>query len=161
MVDVSPEERLPYQDTEERFDVISDGSTHEIPVEFLPIKSARTDWVRGDSIPATHGPCDQVEVFVAGRRLRKNPVMIFNSELGAASPAGDVFHEAEFSVDGINRTIRLTEPAPVNTRITVFRKIGRLWYDEGDTTASNGVTLLDNSTPVAKFISLKTSLLPD
>jgi hypothetical protein len=160
VVDVSVSERLPYMDTEHRIDVISDGSTEEIPVDFIPVKSTRSNWDRG-SIPANYGPCDHIEVFVAGRRLHKNPMMMFNSELGAESPAGDTMIDAEFSVDGINPVVRLTEPAPVGTRVTIFRKVGKLWYDQGNNTASSGVTLLENSTTVAKFISQKTSLVPN
>jgi hypothetical protein len=167
VVDVSISERLPYQDTEYRIDVTSDGSTHEIPVDFIPVKSNRTNWERVDQpihnapIPVNNGPCDHVEVFVAGRRLHKNPMMVFNPEVAATSPAGDVMIDAEFSVDGINPVVRLTEPAPVGSRITIFRKVGNLWYNQGDITASAGLTLLENSTSVAKFIAQKTSFVPD
>lgn len=159
VVDVSTEERLPYQDTEERIDIISDGSSMIIPVDFLPIKSSRTNWEQGD-IPSGYGPCDQIEVFVAGRRLHKNAMWVFNPAKAATSPAADELVSAEFSVDGVNRSVRLTEPAPIGTRITIFRKTGQVWYDQGASTASNGITLLENSTPVAKFISMKTSLVP-
>ena len=159
VVDVSVSERLPYIDTEHRIDVISDGSTEEIPVDFIPVKSSRSNWEHG-TIPTNYGPCDHIEVFVAGRRLHKNPMMMFNSALGATSPAGDVMVDAEFSVDGINPVVRLTQPAPVGTRVTIFRKVGKLWYDQGNNTASAGTTLLENSTSVAKFIAQKTSLVP-
>jgi len=158
VVDASLLEKLPYSDTEERIDVISGSLSNEIPVDFLPIKSNRTNWTRDakSTIPANFGPCDQIEVFVAGRRLHKNPMMMFD-----ASTNSDVFVDAEFSVDGTTRVVRLTTPAPVGTRVTIFRKVGKVWYDQGSSTASNGETLLENSTPVAKFIALKTSMVPD
>jgi hypothetical protein len=164
VVDVSVNERLPYKDTEHRTDVISDGISIGIPVDFIPVKSNRI-WEQSvkfpSTIPTTHGPCDQIEVFVAGRRLRKNPMWVFNPNLGANSPAGDVLLDAEFSVDGESNTIRLTELAPVGTRVTVFYKTGKIWYEQGDNTASKGLTLLENSTSVASFIARKSSLVPN
>jgi hypothetical protein len=65
VVDVSVSERLPYMDTEHRIDVISDGYTEAISVDFIPVKSNRTNW-DPVSIPASYGPCDHIEVFVAG-----------------------------------------------------------------------------------------------
>jgi hypothetical protein len=166
VVDVSVTEKLPYVDTEYRYDVISDGTNLIIPVDFIPVKSSRTNWERGDDtipnfIPITHGPCDHIEVFVAGRRLSKNPRMVFNPEKGSTSPASDDLLLAEFSVDGTSPAIRLTDLAPVGTRVTVYRKTGKIWYEQGDNAASKGITLLDNTTSVAQFISQKSSLLPD
>lgn len=161
VVDVSVTERLPYQDLEYRYDIPKSAVTSTgFPVDFTPVKSVRTNWETG-SIPAPYGPCDHIEVFVAGRRLSKNPTMIYNTSVGSTSPAGDVFVDAEFSVDGVNKFIRLTHPAPAGARILVFRKTGHVWYDQGSTTASKGVSLLENSTSVATFISQKTSLVPD
>ena len=163
VIDVSVSEKLPYIDTEHRYSVVTDGLTNDIEIDFVPVKSTRTNWERGEepTIPLTHGPCDQIEVFVAGRRLRKNPIMAFNPEIGSYSPLGDVLLEAEFSVDGTSNSIRLTELAPAGTRITVFRKTGKIWYEQGDNTASKGISLLENETPVAQFISQKSSLIPD
>jgi hypothetical protein len=100
-------------------------------------------------------------VFAAGHRLKKDPMSMWVEENGASSPDADVTTEAEFSVDGVSSFIRLTAPLPAGTRITVIRKIGKTWYDRGETTASDGVTLLDNGTAIAKFIAQKTTSLPE
>jgi hypothetical protein len=98
---------------------------------------------------------------VGGKRLRKNPIDLYNSELSASSPAGDEHIEAEFSVDGSTAFVRLTETVPAGTKITVVRKTGRIWYDKGETTASTGISLLYNDTPIAKFIDAGSTELPE
>ena len=161
VVDVGSEETIPYNESQDREDFVSDGSTLLIgPLSFIPIQSTRTNWYK-ESIPSTYGPCDQIEIFAAGRRLRKDPIAVYKEENGATSPSSDITIEAEFSVDGISSYIRLTDPIPAGTRITVIKRTGRTWYDRGVTTASNGVTLLENNTAIAKFIAQKTTSLPE
>jgi hypothetical protein len=106
------------------------------------------------------GACDLVEIFVGGRRLRKDPLAVYRESIGSTSPDADITLEAEFSVDGITPYIRLTSAVPAGTRILIVRKIGKLWYDRGLTTATNGVSLLDNTTAIARFIDKKPSQLP-
>ncbi len=161
VIDVGPSETIPYSDTEETIDFFSDGSTKNIgPLDFVPTQSVRNNWYR-DTIPLEHGPCDTIEVFVGGKRLRKNPVTLYDSSIAANSPDADRLIEAEFSVDGLTPFVRLTDAVEAGTKITIVRKIGRLWYDKGETTATTGVSLLSNNTPIAKFISAGSSELPE
>jgi hypothetical protein len=158
--DVGYNERLPYNETQDRYDFFSDGSTLLVgPLDFVPSQGTRTSWARS-SIPITYGACDELEIFVAGRRLRKDPITVYNADLASASPDGDEVLEAEFSVDGINSYLRLTSAVTAGTRITVIRRTGKIWYDRGETTVTSGVTLLDNSGSIPKFISQKSTQLP-
>lgn len=160
VVDSSVRESLPYSETQDREDFYSDGSSLLIgPLSFVPTKSTE-DWTT-TTIPEGFGRCDQAEVFAAGRRLRKAPVDVYNESLGASSPTADVTLEAEFSVDGTSAYIRLTSALPAGTRISVITRTGKIWYERGDTTASNGVTLLKNETPIANFIAQRTTKLPE
>jgi hypothetical protein len=150
VVDVGPEETLPYFENQNKYNFISDGSTLLVgPLEFVPRKSVRsTTWyketstvstitesgasittIKYDSIPEDHGPCDEIEIFVGGKRLRKDPVELYTESLGASSPDADNTGEAEFSVDGSAPYIRLTTAVPAGQRITVIRKTGQTWYD--------------------------------
>ena len=161
VIDVGYQNTIPYNESQDRIDFISDGSTILIgPLEYTPVKSNRNSWFRS-TIPATYGPCDQIEVFVGGRRLRKDPVAVYDESLGASSPSADKTLEAEFSVNGTGNYIRLTEAVSAGTRISVIKKTGKLWYERGETTASNGVTLLESDTAIAKFIAQGTSDLPE
>ena len=161
VVNISYEEKIPYNETQERTDFISDGSTLLVgPLDFVPTVGTRTSWAT-TTIPAEYGACDQVEVFAAGRRLRKDPIAVWVENNGASSPAADEILEAEFSVNGVSSYVRLTEPLPAGTRVTVIKRIGKTWYDRGQTTATSGVTLLDNINPIAKFIASKTTSLPE
>lgn len=160
VVNLGKSELIPYVDTQERADFVSDGSSLIIgPLEYIPIKSERATWSR-ETIPTEFGACDMLEVFVGGTRLRKDSLTVFDENINYTSPDGDRVLEAEFSVDGSTAFIRLTSAPPAGTRIRIIRKIGRLWYDQGIETASRGITLLDNESAIAKFIDRKNTLLP-
>jgi hypothetical protein len=100
-------------------------------------------------------------VFAAGRRLKKDPQSVYVEANGAASPAADEIQEAEFSVDGATAQLRLTSALPAGTRVTVLRRQGKTWYSRGETTATNGVSLIDSDTAIAKFIVEKTTTIPE
>jgi hypothetical protein len=158
--DLGYDQRLPYNESQDRFDFYSDGSTLLIgPLDFVPRQSSRSSWTR-ITIPDAYSACDEIEVFVAGARLKKDSYVIFNPQAASFSPDGDEVVEAEFSVDGITNYVRLTTPVRAGTRITVVRRTGKIWYDRGVSTASAGITFLDNLNTVAKFIAAKTSELP-
>ncbi len=158
--DVGYNEKLPYNENQERFDFFSDGSTLLVgPLNFVPSQGTRSSWTKV-SIPSTYSACDELEIFAAGRRLRKDPYTVFNPELASASPDGDEVIEAEFSVDGVSNYVRLTTALPAGTRITIIKRTGKIWYDRGETSASSGITLLDNTSAIARFISQKSTDLP-
>jgi hypothetical protein len=161
VADIGPQESIPYNETQDRQDFVSDGSSLLIgPLDFVPALSTRSSWYK-NTIPASHGPCDQIEVFAAGRRLRKDPISVYDETLGASSPAADTQIESEFAVDGAANYIRLTTAVPAGTRISVIRRTGKVWYNRGETTASAGESLLENTTPMAEFIAARTTKLPE
>jgi hypothetical protein len=161
VVDLGPREALPYTESQDRIDFVGDGSSLLVgPLDFVPSKSSVGSW-SVTTIPNDYGRCDTVEVFVGGKRLRKTPLTIFDETLGPVSPQADKEVEAEFSVDGVTPYIRLTVPAGAGTRITIIKRTGQTWYDKGATTASAGITLLSNNTPISKFIAAKSTKLPE
>ena len=176
--DTGNSESLPYADNQARYDFVSDGSSILIgPFDFVPRIADETssfrinwrnDWYRGvddvtgdNLIPVTHGPCDEIEVFVGGKRLRKDPITIFDEQLGFTTAENEEKLEAEFSVDGDTSYVRLTTPAQAGVRITVIKKIGSLWYDIGQNSASAGKTLHKNDSPILKFILNKSTSIPE
>jgi hypothetical protein len=163
VVNVSASESIPYNDQQDRYDFVSDGSTLLIgPLDFVPTKSTRTNWFR-NTILEDYGPCDQLEIFVGGQRLRKDPLDLYNEDLGSYSPAADEKIEAEFSVDGDNPYIKLTNAVPAGTRITMIRRTGKTWNDRSPsaTTASNGITLHENTNSIVSFILQKSTAMPE
>jgi hypothetical protein len=170
VIDNSYEETIPYNESQDRLDFVSDGSTQLVgPLDFTPEKGTRSGtWYRGIDavtslplIPDNYGPCDQIEIFAAGKRLRKDPLTVYNEENGSYSPLADEQIEAEFSVDGATPYIRLSEPIPAGTRITIIKRTGRIWYNPGENTASSGLTLLDNDNSIVKFIAQGSTSLPE
>jgi hypothetical protein len=161
VVNAGVTETIPYTENQEKSNFVSDGSTILIgPLDFTPTQSVRSNWYK-NSIPAEYGPCDEIEVFVSGRRLRKNPIDVYVESKGASSPSADELLEAEFSVNGTTPYIRLTESIAAGAKITIIRKLGRIWYERSDFAASKGITLLSNNTSIAEFIAVKTSELPE
>ena len=161
IINLGSSENIPYVESQDKNNYISDGSTLLVgPLSYIPSKSSRNSWYRND-IPAEYGPCDQIEVFVGGTRLRKDPITIYKEDLGPSSPSADTTLQAEFSVDGDSNYVRLSEPVKAGTKITIVRRTGKSWYERGQTTATTGQSLLDNNTPIAVFLSQKTTELPE
>jgi len=159
VVDLGYNESVPYKENQERYDFVSDGSSHiyaDLP--FIPVRSQRDSWYRM-TIPEEFGACDTIEVFVAGRRLRKDPVQLYDNELGSYSPAGDRTLEAEFAVDGESNAIRLTAAPVAGQRITVIRRTGKSWYNNGLASAASGSSLSKSTTSIAKFLQQRTTKL--
>jgi hypothetical protein len=158
--DFSETESIPYSEEQQRYDFVGDGSSLLIgPLPYIPVKAQRNNWFSGD-IPEEYGPCYQIEVFLGGRRLRKDPIEIYDENLGSYSPLGDRKISAEFSVDGVTPFIRLSEPAPAGLRIVIIRKQGRLWYDRKLLSISP-LPLIQNLNKIPKFIANKDTDLPE
>jgi hypothetical protein len=95
---------------------------------------------------------NEIEVFVAGVRLRKSAVMIFDPTLALDSPQGDVEQPAEFTVE--NGSVVLTTVPADETRITVVKKIGQTWTRLGES-----LSTAENS--IARFLRAGTTELPE
>ena len=139
--------------------VISKGIKYlKIQLDFkLTVPVADNTWYR-KTIPSAYNQCNDVEVFVAGRRLRKTSYTIWNPNLGPDSPSGDQAYEAEFAVilagDEKPMQIRLTEVPEAGQYIVVQKRIGQVW-------TTDDVSLADSGSDPAKFIRSTYALLPD
>jgi hypothetical protein len=96
---------------------------------------------------------NEFEVFVAGKRLRKNTISSydFTNLVAQDSPEGDVTLPAEFSVDG--DTLTLLETPPENVKVTVVRRQGIEW-------TSPGTPLGESESDIARFLRASTVSLP-
>ena len=122
---------------------------------------------------------DQVEVYVGGRKLQKpttnsNPItkhsidIAFDSnETNSAGTSSDVVQVPEFTIEPVTDSTvkgfyKLTlrdEPAN-GTEVKVIQRTGKVWYNPGTSTPSNGETLQRAETTQAKFLLERTSGLP-
>jgi hypothetical protein len=168
VVNIGYTETIPYSEKEEIF--IAENRTADNvlligPLDFIPTKSTnRNEWFKGiqeHAIPEEFGPCDQIEVFVEGRRLRKDPITVYSEILGPAEVSNGIEIPAEFSVDGITPYIRLTTSVNKTSEIKIVRRQGKIWYDTGIDAASSGQSMLNNTNNIIKFISKKGSELPE
>jgi len=132
-----------------------------LPIDFIPRVQESTIaqdniWYR-ESIPSTYGQNNEMEIFVNGTRLNKTSTTFYDQSIGQDSFEGtaDRQKEADYSVDGINPIVRLTDvPAP-GSIIKVVTKKGYSFYNANDTGR-----LSDSSSDFAKFITSTSVSLP-
>jgi hypothetical protein len=119
-----------------------------LPFAPQPNPASATNWYK-ETIPDDYWESMDIEVFVAGRRLRKCPLEVFDPSLGQDSPGGNKMLEAEYAVNkNVGAYVRLTEAPPPGVKVVVQKRIGRIW-------AETGTTLLDANSDPAKFIRAK------
>jgi len=148
-MDQSDKETIPYKDEMVTLVALEDEST-QIVLDWLPTKGV-----------------DEFEIFVGGRRLRKNSIPAYQFQevdeagnlitglIDQDSPEGDITLDPEFTLtieDG-TAIVSLVETPPTNSRILVVRKLGKTWQKPGEQ-----LRYSDNS--IANFIRGATSDLP-
>jgi len=105
---------------------------------------------------------NEFELFVAGRRMRKTELEVFDPTLAIDSPQGDITLPAEFTVEltyNENGSVALAEivltsPTSEGNRITIVRKQGKLWTDPG-------TPLKDMQNDIGNFLRQSVSELPE
>ena len=120
------QQTAPYVDKTLTEDFIGDGSTSVYELSFTP------------------KTVNEFEVFVAGKRLRKNAISMFDPTLDQDSPEADVVSPAQFSVNGTDNLLTLTNIPADGAKIQVIRRQGQIWSD-------TGVALNDSESLVARF----------
>ena len=127
---------VPYKDRTLTYNEIADGTTATFEVGY------------------TVGSVDEIEVFVAGTRLRKTPLDVFNPTLALDSPEGDITSVAGFTFDANTNEITLSTTPAENTRVTVVKKVGQSW-------TTSGTSLGDTENSIARFLRAATTELPE
>lgn len=109
------------------------------------------------SIPAEFGQCDEIEVYVAGRRLTKTSTTVYEKNTGQDSynGSGDIQKEAEFSVDGKNKLVRLTVPPTAGEKVIIITKRGNTWQPP-----TENLPFVYSNSPIPKFVNTKHVNLP-
>ena len=109
------------------------------------------------SIPEFYGQNDELEIFVADRRLNKAPITIFDDTTAQDSfnDDGNVTFEAEFSVDGTSKSVRLTNPPAAGDFVVIISRRGRTWQP-----ISEDSSLVFSETVIGKFLTEKKVDLP-
>jgi hypothetical protein len=128
-----PGENISYNDTLNIHTTRADGSSDITDMEF------------------TVSNINEVEVFVGGRRLRKNSISVFNPAIDQDSPAGDETAPAEFTV--ANGIISLATVPADGVEIKVIKKVGSTWTEPG-------TDLATSQKSIAKFLRGATIELP-
>jgi hypothetical protein len=97
---------------------------------------------------------NELEVFVAGQRMRKNSINTFIPVFELDSPEGDYENTAEVIFNIETQQIELKNVPVEGSRVTIIKKQGKIW-NEG--TKSLGKT--ENA--IARFLRAGTSELPE
>jgi len=112
-------------------------------------------------IPEEYWQALNIEVFANGRRLRKNPIKIYDVTKGQFSPDGDIDIQAEYAVNqNEGGYVRLTTPPEPNTTLTIVRKLGEDWREIESTSPLVFKPLSNSDTKVATFLRGKSINLP-
>lgn len=128
-----PGENISYNDTINTHTVITDGITNTVTPTF------------------TVSNINEIEVFVGGRRLRKNEISVFNPVLDQDSPAGDETSAAEFTAE--NGVITLAAVPSSGIEVKVVKKTGSVWTEPGK-------DLTNSEKTIGKFLRGATIELP-
>jgi len=139
------EENIPYKDETSKTMFVGDASTKEFILDFVPTS------------------INEIDVFLAGTRLRKDNIITFDKTVDQDSPEADVTINPEYTIQNIvagdGSTITLLtladyiDPPADGAFIEVVRRTGRIWNDTGK-------TLADSENQIARFITDKTISLP-
>ena len=138
---IGTSETIPYNDTQiVKNYVLADGDTGIIDLNYIP-------------------NTDEIEVFVAGIRLKKTDYSVYSNQDYPYSPEGDIDYSAEFNISGLYQlqlnvsdltTRGLFEPGQ---KVVVVKRQGKLWNDMGKRLAKS-----DN--PIANFLKNTPTIWP-
>ena len=137
LMDQSLSETIPYKDEHISLIKLDDESTRIV-----------LDWTPSKGI-------NEFEVFVGGKRLRKNAIQVFDSSVDQDSPEADIVVPPEYTLEtvGSSTVLVLTNTAPANSRVLIVRKVGKLWQTAGE-------QLRYSKNSIAEFIRGATTDLP-
>ena len=155
LYDQSSDSTMPYKDELVTNVFTADGTTNTYELDFDTdtfnlIKNSETK--------------DLFEVFVAGKRLRKDELRSYQYKtdlrdtyaatgetIAQDSPEGDITLPAEFTVSG--NVLTLLNAPSENTKVIVIRKLGKTWTDPG-------TPLSSADSDIARFLRATTVDLP-
>ena len=138
------DQNIPYKDETITLTLDGDGTTTDFQLDWTPTS------------------VNEFEVFVAGKRMRKNSIESYQFETVDGngntvsapqmdSPEGDQILPPEFTV--VDTTLTLAQPAPENSKVIIIRKQGRTWSDPG-------TQLSKAKGNIARFLRNSTTDLP-
>ena len=129
------QQTAPYADQTITDTQIGDGSTSVFDLGFTP------------------NSVNEFEVFVAGKRLRKTEIQVFDPTKDQDSPEADITAPAEFSVTGNTPAVTLLNTPASGVKVQIIRRQGTVWADPG-------VSLNDSESSVARFFKAEKVELP-
>jgi len=155
-------ETIPYKDEIRKDMKIGDGTSFEFELDFDLWSIALDYYTKFESVYRDPSrtldeilgdiAANFVDVFVAGRKLRKNSISVFDITRAQDSTDGDVIVDPEFTISSNNIITLQNIPADLQT-IQIVRKSGKVWNDPN-------TPLGDSNNRIANFITGATSKLP-
>jgi hypothetical protein len=136
----------------------------ELITQIITATNTTTYEITEISLDADVSPSDQLKVFYGGMLLSKSTSTVHNTILGFDSNENNSDYEVppQFTIStGTTSTLVLSFVPKAGVRIKLVKSIGRIWYDRGYDTPSNGTSLLNSQSVQAKFLLEQQSGLPD
>ena len=172
VVDQGSLQTIPYQEKIEKVTTTTTTSTqYDYQIVFETTSSDGTLVTSGILFNTSTSFTDQVEVFYQGRPLlkpttvenhgiityRHNSDVAYDSVSTLTTTSNvDVYVPHDFTINTVTRVLTLnsaTVEVVPGGRLEVIKRSGITWYDSND-------TLVNNTTPQARFISKESAVLP-
>ena len=110
--DQSSSKTIPYKDITSTYNLTGTGLANVFELNF------------------TADSKDEFDVFVAGRRLNKNAITVFDPAVALDSTKGDIIVPAEFDFDPETNQVSLLATPEENQKIVIVKKNGRNWSED-------------------------------
>jgi hypothetical protein len=96
----------------------------------------------------THAPAsaDELDIFIGGQRL------LLTAEDGST---------VNYTVDGSTAAVALSAVPATGVQVKILQKRGQVWYDQGASTAADGLGLQKSTTNQARFIAGEPTNAPE
>lgn len=151
VLNIGVSETLPYSDSYLIETVKKNSIVSEVQLPFS-VEKSNVDFDYRLNISDNVKPCDEIDVFVGGIKLKKRPYSRYEYENGyPESTEGDTKFDADFGIDG-NKVI-LNTPVLPDTSIIVAKKQGTIWTTDGN-------SLSNSNTAVATFVKNTETIWP-
>jgi hypothetical protein len=128
--------------------VVDFGSSQTVPYADTISTSTHTGDGSTATFTTTYAPAsaDELDIFIGGQRL------LLTAEDGST---------VNYTVDGSSSAVTLTTIPATGVQVKILQKRGQVWYDQGTSTAANGLGLQRANTNQAKFIAGEPTNAPE
>jgi hypothetical protein len=128
--------------------VVDAGGNQTVPYADTISTSTHTGDGSTATFTTTYAPAsaDELDIFIGGQRL------LLTAEDGST---------VNYTVDGSTAAVTLSAVPATGVQVRILQKRGQVWYDQGASTAADGLGLQKSTTNQARFIAGEPTNAPE